>query len=190
MLTIIYGHPWPGSFNHSILETVLSTLTKQNVPYGLVDLYADCFDPAVRKEDLALYGSGGTADTLARKYMEILTNTDKLIFIYPVWWGLEPAIVKGFYDKVLLKDFAWKYSADGQLLPLLNIEKALIFTTSDAPTHIFAAYFQEYLPAHVFAAVGIKNSQWHNFDNIPRRTRKECGAFLQYASKKVAELIY
>ncbi len=178
MITVIYGHPWDKSFNHAILDTVLAALTKANVKHTLIDLYADKFDPAVRVDDLALYGEGRTADPLAARYMEILGRTRGLVFIYPVWCGVEPAIVQGFYDKVFLKDFAWEYDPDGRLSPLLNITKARLFTTSEAPSPVFTSYFQDYLPSHVFSAVGIHNSSWLNLDNITHRSRRECEDFL------------
>lgn len=166
MLSIVYGHPYDGSFGHAILETILKKLRATAREHMLMDLYADHFDPAVREEDLALYSSGRTSDPLAMRYMEILRKTSEIIYIFPVWWGVEPAIVKGFHDKVLLKDFAWFYSDTGALSPLLRIGKTTVITTSEAPTRLFSAYFEDYLPEHVFSAVGMGNPVWLNLDNI------------------------
>lgn len=176
MVTIVYGHPYGKSFNAAIKDAVMAALADRE--HTLIDLYADGFDPAVRREDLALYSAGRTCDALAQSYMDILANTREIIYIFPVWWGVEPAIVKGFHDKVLLKDFAWSYSAAGALLPKLKIEKTTLFTTSDAPGDFFAAYFNDYLPSHVFAAVGMNNAAWHNFGNILRASEAERKAFL------------
>ncbi len=33
---------------------------------------------------------------------------DHIVFVYPVWWGSVPAIMKGFLDRVLLPGFAFK----------------------------------------------------------------------------------
>ncbi len=176
MITIVYGHPWGKSFNAAIRDAVMDALKGRE--HALLDLYADGFDPAVREADLALYSAGRTNDALAQKYMEILARTREIIYIYPVWWGTEPAIVKGFHDKVLLKDFAWSYSYDGSLLPKLKIEKTTIFSTSDAPGEFFAAYFNDYLPSHIFAAVGMNNVSWHNLGNIVRASASEREEFL------------
>ena len=115
MITIVYGHPWGKSFNAAIRDAVMDALKGRE--HALLDLYADGFDPAVREADLALYSAGRTNDALAQKYMEILARTREIIYIYPVWWGTEPAIVKGFHDKVLLKGFClvlfrrWEFAA-------------------------------------------------------------------------------
>lgn len=185
MVTIVYGHPYGRSFNYAIKETAMTTLRKQGRDYVLIDLYADGFDPAVRETELAMYGAGDTCDALARKYMDILAQTNEIVYIFPVWWGVEPAIVKGFHDKVLLKDFAWSYTAEGLLMPLLRIEKTTVFTTSEAPGVFFNAYFNEYLPEHVFTAVGMTNVTWHNFENIVRSTPKAREDFLRLVASAV-----
>ena len=186
MLTIVYGHPYDKSFNAAIKDAVLAALARKGPEWSLIDLYADGFDPAVRAPELALYSQGRTCDPLAQKYMDILARTDSIVYIFPVWWGTEPAIVKGFHDKVLLKDFAWSYSPEGRLLPRLKIRRTVLLTTSDAPTASFSAYFTGYLPEHVFAAVGMQGASWHNFDHIPRSTPEERAAFLSLAAREAA----
>ena len=41
-----------------------------------------------------------------------LKEADHLVFIYPVWWGAYPAILKGFLDRVFLPGFAFKKKTD------------------------------------------------------------------------------
>ena len=184
MLTVVYGHPYDKSFNAAIRDAVLAALAKGGPEWSLIDLYADRFDPAVRAPELALYSEGRTSDPVAQKYMDILARTERIVYIFPVWWGTEPAIVKGFHDKVLLKDFAWTYGADGRLQPRLKITRTTLLTTSEAPTATFSPYFTGYLPEHVFAAVGMQGVSWHNFDNIPRSTPEERTAFLELAARE------
>ncbi len=44
MVTIIFAHPWHGSFNKAILDTVTSTLEKEKKEYQLIDLNKDNFN--------------------------------------------------------------------------------------------------------------------------------------------------
>lgn len=39
---------------------------------------------------------------------EYLKWADHLVWVYPVWWGSVPALLKGFLDRVLLPGFAFK----------------------------------------------------------------------------------
>ncbi len=38
-----------------------------------------------------------------------IRKADHLVFIYPVWWGTYPALMKGFIDRVFLPGFAFKF---------------------------------------------------------------------------------
>lgn len=58
MVTIIYAHPWEGSFNHAILNTIIKNLEKKEVSYILIDLYKDQFNPVFTPKELSLFSSG------------------------------------------------------------------------------------------------------------------------------------
>ena len=62
MTTIVYSHPWSGSFNHSILETVKRRLDYEDIAYNLIDLTEDKFSASMTADDLRLYSRGRTAD--------------------------------------------------------------------------------------------------------------------------------
>ena len=40
---------------------------------------------------------------------EKISWADHLVWIYPIWWGGWPALLKGFIDRVFLPGFAFKY---------------------------------------------------------------------------------
>ncbi len=101
--TIIFAHPWHGSFNKAILDAVILELDKHQIEYRVIDLNKDGFNPVMLESELALYSKGQHADSLVQKYQSILKDTDELILIFPIWWYNIPAILKGFIDKVMLK---------------------------------------------------------------------------------------
>ena len=115
MTTIIFSHPWEGSFNRAILDVVIDTLRQQKRQYQLIDLVADGFNPTMTANDLAGYNRGETADPLVAKYGEMLQGTDRLIVIFPIWWGMMPAIFKGFLDKVFYHFLTASYLGDNAL---------------------------------------------------------------------------
>ncbi len=101
-VTIVYAHPWDGSFSHAELEQVKQTLTARHQDYNLIDLYADGFDPVMRAKDLSVYGKGDFKDPMVGEYIETIQKTNKLILMFPIWWLSMPAMLKGFFDKVFL----------------------------------------------------------------------------------------
>ena len=53
-----------------------------------------------------LYAKGQTDDELVKKYQKHLKESDEIILVFPLWFNNVPAILKGFFDKVFLKEFA------------------------------------------------------------------------------------
>lgn len=189
--TIVYAHPWDGSFNRAVLEEA----EKAAGDCYLIDLYKDRFDPVMSEEDLKLYGEGRTSDPLVKRYNEILDDTDRIIFIFPVWWYDMPAVMRGFLDKVMLKDSAY-YSDDTGLHALRSIEDTYIFTTSSTSTdnliHKFGDAINGTLIGATFEAVGFHNAVWKNLggiDSLTEQERKEyLGQISEYLSGSDAQL--
>lgn len=186
MVSILYAHPYDRSFNHSVLETVKSSLEKQGKKYSVFDLYADGFNPALEASSLRLYSKGETADPLVEKYLNALIASDEFIMIFPIWWGMMPAIVKGFFDKVMLVGKAYRYSEEGNLIPdKINISRTLIFSTSQAPSEYFAPFFKDYFNHNVLETVGMKNLEWYNCSQTAHGPAENRENFLELVYNKV-----
>ena len=176
MITIVYSHPWSGSFNHAILDTVKRRLDYEDIAYNLIDLTEDKFNASMTADDLRLYSRGRTADNVADKYRHILNNTQEIIFIFPIWWGMIPANLKGFFDKALLKGGAFNYDENGRLTPGLHINRTLLITTSQGETEMYRPFIEGYFIPYVLNAVGMNGTQWINCEHTshgPDYNRKE-----------------
>lgn len=128
---VIYAHPNPASFNAAVLEQVKRGLGDSHHSYTVIDLYQDNFDPVLT------YGDKMTRHELKNdpetsSYREMVKQADHLILIYPVWWYGVPAILKGFFDRVLVAGFAYEFNG---LAPkgLLGKKSAWAFYTIDSP---------------------------------------------------------
>lgn len=129
MKTIIYTHPYNGSFNHAILKTMTDHFDTKNEAYQVIDLYKDNFNPVLSPIELKKYSSGEVTDPLVSKYQKMIAKSDELIFIFPIWWHNLPAMLKGFLDKTMLSDFAYN-EENGWTGLLTNIKKSTVITTS------------------------------------------------------------
>ena len=45
---------------------------------------------------------------------------EHLVFVYPVWWGGIPALLKGFFDRVFLPGVSFRLHEDGRVSPGLR----------------------------------------------------------------------
>lgn len=159
---IIYAHPWDGSFNHHVLEVVKMRLEEKGNTIDLIDLNKDGFDPVMRPADLKVFGKGLYADPLAEDYVKRLKNAEEIIFIFPIWWYGEPAILKGFFDKVLLKGHTYQQVGQ-ELKGLLKVKRSAVLTSGEITREIFG-YLGDPIK-NVFIngtlkMVGIDNTTW------------------------------
>ena len=181
-VTIIYGHPWNGSYNGAILESIEKKFKKENKDYYLIDLNKDQFNPVMTKEDLALYNQGKSVDPLVKKYQSILMDTNELIIVSPIWWYELPSIVKGFFDKVMLKGFSYKEGTTGLKGLLTPINKATVITTATSPKWYLkffgGNYIKKVLMGRILKDAGIKKTKWHHIGNVKGISKEKRTDFL------------
>lgn len=167
MVTIVFSHPWHGSFNKAILDKITAKYDNNNTPYQVIDLNKDKFNPVMTEEDLVGYSKGSSVDPLVLKYQEMLMNTTEIIFMYPMWWMDVPAILKGFFDKVMLLNFAFNYQ-NGWTTMLNHIKKSTVITTSEQATENFAQSgdtVNDFIKNSLYST-GMSNATWFNCDHV------------------------
>ena len=98
---IVLGHPAPGSFNHQVAETYQTVARECWQDADIRDLYALDFDPLLRA------GASPSPDVEAE--LAMLQACDVLVFVYPIWFGTPPAIIKGYVERVLGANFRPAY---------------------------------------------------------------------------------
>lgn len=183
MITIILDHPWHGSFNKAILDTLVEKYKSENKEYQIIDLHKDGFNATYSEEELSHYNTGYTKDKLILKYQEIIKKTTEIIFIFPIWWGTMPAMTKGFLDKVMLLNFAFNYEKGWN--PLLKINKGAIITTSQSPTILFKENIENGVIKMMLGGIGITNVKWYNCDRVTSSPREEKTKFLEMIKEKI-----
>ena len=184
MVTIIFSHPWAGSFNTAILDTVIGQLSASNKKYQVIDLYKDNFNPAFSGEELALYGKGDTPYELTKQYQTKLKDSDEVIFIFPIWWSSVPAILKGFIDKLMLKGYAYQIDQTGWH-PLLKFDKVTLISTSESPTEYFTKSISDIFINQTLAQVGMAKATWYNLE----KTCSESDQYRETFLNRVKEII-
>ncbi|WP_316044929.1 NAD(P)H-dependent oxidoreductase [Carboxylicivirga litoralis] len=46
---------------------------------------------------------------------QAIKDADHLVFVYPIWWSTQPALLKSFIDRVFLPGFAFSYRDNSPL---------------------------------------------------------------------------
>ncbi|MGH9132424.1 MAG: NAD(P)H-dependent oxidoreductase [Ilumatobacteraceae bacterium] len=129
-MLVVHCHPDPASFVASVRDRVLGALDRAGHTVRTTDLYAEAFDPCFDAHDRLTHLQPGTAPSLAR-HADDLRWCDTLVLVYPTWWSGQPAMLKGWIDRVWANGVAWTLpEAGGRLRPLLrNVRRIVVVTT-------------------------------------------------------------
>jgi putative NADPH-quinone reductase len=68
--------------------------------------------------------------------------------MFPLWFYDQPAMLKGFFERVCLPGFAYAYTANGVAPLLTHIQKVTVLTTSGAPTELFVTFSDNLVEKH------------------------------------------
>jgi NAD(P)H dehydrogenase (quinone) len=131
-ISIILANPGTNSFNHSIAKTCWKKLTENGHISNFHDLYAEKFDPILNSSEIP---KNGEIDEKIKEHCQELKNCDGIIIIHPNWWGMPPAILKGWIDRVIRPGIAYEFidgdNGEGVPVGLLKAKSALVFNTSN-----------------------------------------------------------
>ncbi|HYN42698.1 MAG TPA: NAD(P)H-dependent oxidoreductase [Thermoanaerobaculia bacterium] len=129
-ILIVVGHPKPGSFCHALAKVYAEGAVSAGAEVRVLELDRLRFDPILRG---GFEGAQPLEEDLAAAQEAILW-AGHLAFVYPVWWGTMPALLKGFIDRVFLPGFAFKYRSGSPLWDrLLTGRTAELIVTMDSP---------------------------------------------------------
>ncbi|MGW6208740.1 NAD(P)H-dependent oxidoreductase [Streptomyces sp. NPDC055089] len=132
---VYLAHPRPGSFNHALFDTVVRELRDRGGDVLAHDLCAEGFAPGLTADETETVRSAETpADTQLATHRAEVATLDALVFIHPNWWGMPPAVLTGWVQRVMVPGVAYKLGTpDGKPQALLKARRALVLNTSDTP---------------------------------------------------------
>jgi NAD(P)H dehydrogenase (quinone) len=119
---LVYAHPEPTSFTGALKDVAAEALRDAGHTVEISDLYAEGFNPVAGRHDFLqeadpqrfhyqteqdhAHKTGTFAPDVAREQQRF-AKADLVVWLYPIWWGNVPAILKGWFDRVLAYGFAY-----------------------------------------------------------------------------------
>ena len=181
---IVIGHPNKDSFCYNgILKTIKRELNKHKEDIEIIDLYRDSF--ARPRTDLI------------KRYQELVTWSDRIYFISPVWWFRLTPRMEVFFDEVFTPGFAYNFVNITKLYaypkPHLGDKKVRTYITHGAPSlpvrTLYLNSVKLRLVLGVFTFVfGWKLSRWRKtkqFWSVPFVSDKKRKQYLQRVKRDI-----
>ncbi|MGK5508947.1 NAD(P)H-dependent oxidoreductase [Brevibacillus formosus] len=130
-ILVIIGHPDPESYCSALAHAYMEGAKGKTDQIRTIDLSQIAFDPNLKYG----YRKRTELEDDLKEAQELIRWADHLVIVYPTWWGTMPAILKGFFDRVLLPGFAYKYREGSSLWDkLLTGKTAHLIVTMDTPS--------------------------------------------------------
>ena len=183
-ILLVLAHPAPSSFCHALAEQYVLGAIQAGAEIKQLTLSQLNFNlsfQGYRTESAQL-----EADLV--KAQQLIKWAEHLVFVYPLWWGAMPALLKGFIDRTFLPNFAFKYRKNSALWDkLLAGRSARLLVTMDSPPWYFK--WINHMPNHyqmkktILGFCGIKPVNISNFGSIKAASDKQKQRWLQQAQQ-------
>lgn len=127
---VLLGHPDADSFCGTLAQAYVKGARSAGNDVRLLALGELQFEPVLRHG----YRTVQPLEPDLVTAQESIAWAEHIVFVYPIWWGAMPALLKGFIDRVFLPGFAFKYRKGSMLWDrLLSGRSAHLITTMDTP---------------------------------------------------------
>ncbi len=193
IISLILAHPQPSSFNHALAHAAAARARQNGHGVRFHDLAAEDFDPVLPAGEER---SASALPPLVDQHCRELAEADGIVIVHPNWWGMPPAILTGWVDRVLRPGVAYRFleSDSGEGIPqgLLRARAALVLNTSNTPPEREARAFGDPLERIwkdcIFGLCGVANVERRTFSVVVTSSESQRRAWLSEAEALVDRL--
>lgn len=195
---VVLCHPDTHSFNAAVAEKYCAAVEECGQEAILRDLYDMRFDPILRIEEQPDTRAFFQCPHVAYE-LNMIAEADVIVLVYPIWFGLPPAMLKGYVDRVMGSDFSYGAMRDrdaksklagAHLLSFSSSGNSQIWLEEQGQWHSLIQIFDRYLERafsmasteHVhFASIvdGLSERFFLQYmDDVAQAARKSCAVAL------------
>ncbi|MBX2813562.1 MAG: NAD(P)H-dependent oxidoreductase [Myxococcales bacterium] len=132
MILTVLGHPSPGSFNEALAEAYTRGVQETGRESTLIRLADLNYDPVLHTTQ-----EGQELEPDLQFFREQILRAQHINWVFPVWWGSSPALLKGVIDRTFLPGWAFRLKSNGMPEGLLAGRSARTLVTMDAPSWFY-----------------------------------------------------
>jgi putative NADPH-quinone reductase len=195
---VVLAHPSQESFVSFLCSEVIAELSSGGHEIRHHDLWAENFNPLFTPYE-RLNHVGDVAEKLQhlpelRQHIEDLQWCDTLVLVYPTWWSGQPAMLKGWFDRVLMNGVAWVLpEGAARIRPLLTNVRRLVVVTTHGSSKLVNALEGESGKRTVFRSVRLMlhrrvRCEWIAMYGVDNATLKQREKFSSHVRRRVRRL--
>jgi putative NADPH-quinone reductase len=191
---VVYCHPLPTSFAAASRDRVLAVLRAGGHEVRLHDLYAEGFQPELTAWERQHQFAPTEEKPEIAAHADDLRWCDTLVLVYPTWFSAQPAMLKGWLDRVWVDGVAYDLPEGSNRIrgKLRNIRRIVVVTSHGSSKFINALQGESgkrvisrglRVLCHRWTRV-----HWIALYAIDRCSTRERDAFLQKVERKLARI--
>lgn len=193
---LVYCHPYDKSFNAAIKSVIVDAHNESHVPLRVFDLTEMQFNPVISPKELREFSKARTKeginienlDPIVVEMAREINASDELILLFPIWWGLMPAQMKGFIDKVMTPGLLYNHVSEFRLKLVSDTwKKVTVITTMNTPNFLYRTVFGNAihfaLKYSTFMKLGVKSYSWMNLSSVKLKSQSKRERDLQRVEK-------
>lgn len=128
---VVFCHPTHDSLVGAALARVHAGLTGAGHDVRLTDLYAEGFRPELDEWERLHHMDPPDQKVDIAAYAADLAWCEALVLVYPTWWSGQPAMLKGWIDRVWARGVAYEFPEGASTIrPLLHQIRYLVAVTT------------------------------------------------------------
>jgi putative NADPH-quinone reductase len=190
---VIYAHPLDDSFNAAIHRTVVESLATAGHEVDDLDLYAENFQPVLSREERRNYHDEKLNRAVIGPYIDRLQRADAVVFVFPTWSFGVPAILKGWFDRVLIPGVSFTFNEDGSARQVLkNVRRIAAVSTYGRPWWLVRLVVgdipRRQITRHFRLICGGVPTTYLAYYNMNQATPAKLGAFLDKVRRVMTRL--
>ena len=117
---VVYCHPVETSFHAALHQEVLRNLHAAGHEVDDWDLYAEGFNPVMSREERLGYHEVPANRDKVQSHVDRLMRAEAIVFCFPTWCFGLPAMLKGWFDRLLMPGVAFDISDPANVKPMLT----------------------------------------------------------------------
>jgi len=195
---VVLAHPSQESFVSFLSSEVITELRSCGHEIRQHDLWVENFNPVFTPYE-RLNHVGDVQEKLKelpelRQHIEDLQWCDALVLVYPTWWSGQPAMLKGWFDRVLMNGVAWVLpEGAARIRPLLTNVRRLVVVTTHGSSKFINAIEGESGKRTAFRSVRLMlnrrvRCEWIAMYGVDNATLKQREKFSSHVRRRIRRL--
>jgi NAD(P)H dehydrogenase (quinone) len=137
---VLFAHPSRESLNGATFSRVMDGLRRGGHEVRFRDLYAEEFDSRLTLAEKHGHLDPPTTKPQHARDFDDLRWCDTLVLVHPTWWGAQPAILKGWFDRTFAAGVAFTLPPGAKNIrpALSNVRRIITVTTHGATWRVNA----------------------------------------------------